>query len=61
MNLPTVIIALIVLGIFMSIVVAGFQKRKRGGGCGCGCAGCPSAGLCHGGGDAHQKDRPKDV
>lgn len=47
MNLPTVLISLVILAIFIAIVVSEVKKRKYGGECGCGCSGCANAGLCH--------------
>lgn len=51
MNLPTILIAAVILAVFVAIVAGEIKKRKRGGGCGCGCgcgcSGCPGAGLCH--------------
>lgn len=45
MNLSTVLIGLVVLGIFAAIV-AGEVKKRKSGGCGCGCGCCPNAGAC---------------
>lgn len=48
MNLPTIIIGLAVLGIFVAIVTRGIHNRKNGkGGCSCGsdCGAC--GGSCH--------------
>lgn len=50
MNLPTVIIGLLIFGLFIAIVIGEVRGRRKGGGCGCSCQGCPSAGVCHGGG-----------
>lgn len=47
MNLPTILIGLVVLAVFVAIIVHEARKRKKGAGCGCGCSGCPGAGLCH--------------
>ena len=48
MNLPTILIGLLVLGVFVAIIVQQVRKKKRGeGGCGCGCSGCASSELCH--------------
>ena len=44
MNLSTILIGLVVLGVFVAIVANEVKKRKRdgcGGNCGCGCSGCP--------------------
>ena len=44
MNLSTILIGLVVLGVFVAIVANEVKKRKRGGcggSCGCGCSGCP--------------------
>lgn len=45
MNLPTILIGSIVLGVFVAIVASEVKKRRRGHGgcCGCcgSCAGCP--------------------
>lgn len=49
-NLPTVVIAVIIAALFLTIVIRGVIKRRRGeSGCGCGCSGCPNSALCHGG------------
>lgn len=47
MNLPTILIGLAVLAVFVAIVAGEAARRKKGGGCGCGCSGCPNAGACH--------------
>lgn len=47
-NLPTVLVGLVVLWVFVTIIVRGIRKRKNGrGGCSCGCSQCPSSDLCH--------------
>ena len=46
MNLPTLIVGLIVFGIFFAIVINGIRKWKSGkGGCSCG----SDCGACGGG------------
>lgn len=48
MNLPTLIVGLIVFGIFFAIVITGIRNKKAGkGGCSCGsnCSSC--SGGCH--------------
>lgn len=48
MNWPTVIAAVLVAAVILSIVVAGIRGRKRGkGSCGCGCSGCAMKDSCH--------------
>ncbi|MFR9214982.1 MAG: FeoB-associated Cys-rich membrane protein [Ruthenibacterium sp.] len=49
-NLPTIILGLIVLAVFVAIVAGGIRKRRRGGhscSCGGGCGGCACSGMCH--------------
>lgn len=47
-NLSTVLVGLVVLGIFVAIVARGIRNRKNGkGGCSCGCDQCPGHDLCH--------------
>ncbi len=47
MNVPTLIGALVVLGVFVAIVARGIHNKRTGkGGCG-GCSG--DCGACHGG------------
>lgn len=47
-NLATILVGLVVFGIFGAIVARGIHNRKQGkGGCSCGCGSCPSKGLCH--------------
>ena len=48
MNLPTILIGLLILAIFVSIIVQQVRKKKRGeNGCGCGCGGCALSDSCH--------------
>ena len=48
MNWPTVIAAVLVAAVILSIVDAGIRGRKRGkGSCGCGCSGCAMKDSCH--------------
>ena len=49
MNFQSILIALIVFGVFAAIVGKRIWNKKhhKGGGCGCGCSSCPSSGLCH--------------
>ena len=48
MDVPTLIGALIIFGIFAAIVIHGIRKHKAGkGGCGCGCSHCANSSLCH--------------
>ena len=35
-NLPTILIALLILAAFVAVIVRGMRKRRQGGGCGCG-------------------------
>lgn len=49
MNLPTILIGLLVLAVFIAIVARGIYNKKHGkGGCSCGgdCGAC--GGSCHG-------------
>lgn len=47
-NLSTLLVGLVVFGLFAAIVVRGLYNRKQGkGGCSCGCAQCPGRELCH--------------
>ncbi len=45
-NLPTILIALLILAAFFAVIVRGVRKRRQGGGCGCGCSGCCGACAC---------------
>lgn len=48
MNLSTIIVALIILGIFVAIVARGVYNHKHHrSSCGCGCDHCASHGMCH--------------
>ncbi len=48
MNLPTVILALIVFGVFSLIVGKGIQNKKNHkSGCGCNCGNCGGCNMCH--------------
>ena len=48
MDWPTLIVAVIVAVIFLSIVVRGIINRKNGkGSCSCGCSGCAMKDACH--------------
>ena len=47
-NLPTILGAAVVFGVFALIVAKQIIRRKQHkGGCGCGCDGCPNPGACH--------------
>lgn len=47
-NLPTILVGLAVLALFVAVIARGISNRKRGkGGCSCGCGDCPGRGLCH--------------
>ena len=47
-NLPTILVGLAVLAVFVDIIARGIHNRKNGkGGCSCGCDQCPGQGLCH--------------
>ncbi len=49
MNIPTIIVLFIIAAIFLTIVVRGIIRRKRGeSSCSCGCSGCGAAEFCHG-------------
>jgi len=45
-NVPTLIVSLIVLLVFVAIIVKGV-KNKKAGKCSCGCGGCAMADVCH--------------
>ena len=46
--LSTLIVGLIVAGIFVAIVISEINKKKSGkGGCSCGCVGCEMSEYCH--------------
>lgn len=49
MNIPTIIGALIILGIVVLIVArAIYNKKHHRSGCSCGgCSGCSTQGICH--------------
>lgn len=53
MNLPTFVVLLIILAIFVAIIVSGVRNAKSGkGSCSCAssndsCAGCPMGSSCH--------------
>ena len=47
-NLPTILVALVVLAVCTLIVVKMIQDKKKGkSSCGCGCSGCAMKELCH--------------
>lgn len=49
-NLPTILLGLAVLAVFVAIVAGGIRKRRRGEhSCSCGgsCGGCACSGMCH--------------
>ena len=47
-NLSTIIVGIIVLGIFAAVVVKLIKDHKNHKtSCGCGCDGCPSSDICH--------------
>ncbi|MDE6107222.1 MAG: FeoB-associated Cys-rich membrane protein [Oscillospiraceae bacterium] len=47
-NLSTILVGLVVFGVFGAIVVREFHRHKQGkGSCSCGCGSCPGHGLCH--------------
>lgn len=41
-NLPTILIALLILAAFVAVIVRGVRKRRQG----CGCSGCGGACAC---------------
>ena len=48
MNVPTIIIALIILVVVVLIIGKGIWNKKHHiSSCGCNCAGCASKGMCH--------------
>lgn len=47
-NLPTILVALVVLAVCTLIVVKMIRDKKKGkSSCGCGCSGCAMKELCH--------------
>lgn len=45
--LPTVIVALVLIGIVAAVIAGMVKDKKVGKSCGCsGCSGCPMAGQC---------------
>ena len=47
-NLPTILVALVVLAVCTLIVVKMIRDKKKGkSSCGCGCEGCAHKGDCH--------------
>ena len=49
-NLPTILLGLAVLAVFVAIVAGGIRKRRRGEhSCSCGgsCGRCACSGMCH--------------
>jgi len=47
-GISTLIVGLIVAGIFAAIVISEIKKKKSGkGGCSCGCSGCGMSEICH--------------
>lgn len=56
--LPTIIVAVIIAGVFLAIVINGIRNKKKGkSSCGCGCAGCPMSGKCHSNGQSDETDK----
>lgn len=48
MNLPTIVIATVVLAVFVAIVAGEVRKKKQGkSSCSCGCSGCSADCGCH--------------
>ena len=50
MNVPTLLIGLVVLALFVAVVARGIYNRRQGkSGCYCGgsCSGCSCSGACH--------------
>lgn len=46
--LSTLLIGLVVAGVFVAIVVRGVRNRKQGkSSCSCGCSGCSMSEICH--------------
>ena len=47
-NIGTIVISLILIGV-VTLIVAGFIKKKKQGksSCGCGCDHCAMSGSCH--------------
>lgn len=47
-NLPTILVALVVLAVCTLIVVKMIRDKKKGkSSCGCGCSACAMKELCH--------------
>lgn len=48
MNLPTIIVALVIVGLVTAIIVSEIKKRRSGKhSCSCGCSGCALKDKCH--------------
>ena len=48
MNLPTLIVLLIVIALFVGIIFKMIRDKKNGASsCSCGCSGCPNSSYCH--------------
>lgn len=50
MNVPTILVGLVILAVFVAIVARGIYNHRHGkGGCSCGssCSGCACSGECH--------------
>lgn len=48
MNAPTIVISLLILGVFVAIIARGIYNRKHHkGGCSCGCSSCSGSCGCH--------------
>ena len=45
-NIPTIVVAAIVL-LAVVLIVANMVRARKKGGCGSACSGCPNAGICH--------------
>ncbi len=47
-NLPTILVALVILTVCTLIIVKMIRDKKKGkSGCSCGCSGCAMKELCH--------------
>lgn len=56
MNVPSIIIALIIVAVFVAIVAKGIANRCQGkSGCACGCDACAGKSICHCGDSIMQK------
>ena len=57
-NLPTILVALVILTVCALIVIKMIRDKKQGkSSCSCGCSGCAMSNMCH----AQNAPRPKQA